>query len=188
MHPGMSVVVAVEWGLLFPGVICWSGVALRVTKKWGTQSYRQARIIPGAGSRKQSPGEVSRAGVLVYLQPNFSRACWHALVLLMMPQEKEQGEADVISELYSLTLFSFSAEGFRAWSFMMSPAMLACLCPDYFIPRGKPLCLCRRDLCTVLLVHAQSKDWVELYISLGQPLTRNWRIFKRTLSSSQALH
>lgn len=174
MHPGMSVVVAVEWGLLFPGVICWAGVALRVTKKWGTQSYRQARIIPGAGSRKQSPGEVSRAGVLVYLQPNFGRACWHALVLLMMPQEKEQGEADVISELYSLTLFSFSAEGFRAWSFMMSPAMLACLCPEYFIPRGKPLCLCGRDLCTVLLVHAQSKDWVELYISLGQPLTRNW--------------
>lgn len=122
----MSVVVAAEWGLLFTGVICRAGVALRVTKKWGTQSYRQAHIIPGAGSRKQNPGEVSRAGVLVYLQPNFSRACWYAIVLLMMPQEKEQGEADVISELYSLTLFSFSAEGFRAWSFYDDPCY-ACL-------------------------------------------------------------
>lgn len=44
----------------------------------------------------------------------------------MMPQEKEQGEADVISELYSPTLFSFSAEGFRAWSFFDEPCS-ACL-------------------------------------------------------------
>lgn len=29
--------------------------------------YRQAHIIPGAGSRKQNPREVSRAGVLIYL-------------------------------------------------------------------------------------------------------------------------
>lgn len=63
IRPVMSVVAAAEWGLLFTGVICWAGVVLRVTKKWDTQSYRQAHI-PEAGSRKQSPGEVSRAGVL----------------------------------------------------------------------------------------------------------------------------
>lgn len=61
IRPGMSVVVAAEWGLLFTGVICWAGVGLRVTKKWGTQSYRQAHIIPGAGSRKQNPAGLPTA-------------------------------------------------------------------------------------------------------------------------------
>lgn len=67
---------------------------LSVTRKWGTQSYRQAHIIPGAGSRKENPREVNRAGVLVYLQPNFRKACWYAIVLLMMPQERERGRCD----------------------------------------------------------------------------------------------
>lgn len=53
---------------------------------------------------------------------------------------------------------------------MVSSAVLACRCPEYFAPSGKPLCLCWRDLCINLLVQAQSKDWVGLQEIPGSSL------------------